>query len=90
MHKQNSTIHVLWMKLILPLHRGNLSDPVSLKVCVCFCQSTDVCDQILRVVARSSRLEELVLDNAALKRSEVTVAFCRVHKLIRVRDEAAR
>ncbi|TMS18600.1 F-actin-uncapping protein LRRC16A [Larimichthys crocea] len=29
--------------------------------------STDVCDQILRVVARSSRLEELVLDNAALK-----------------------
>lgn len=34
-------------------------------------QSTDVCDQILRVVARSSRLEELVLDNAGLKRSEV-------------------
>ncbi|XP_073727960.1 F-actin-uncapping protein LRRC16A isoform X3 [Misgurnus anguillicaudatus] len=29
--------------------------------------STDVCDQILRVVARSSRLEELVLDNAGLK-----------------------
>uniref|UniRef100_A0AAX7UZL5 CARMIL C-terminal domain-containing protein n=1 Tax=Astatotilapia calliptera TaxID=8154 RepID=A0AAX7UZL5_ASTCA len=28
---------------------------------------TDVCDQILRVVARSSRLEELVLDNAGLK-----------------------
>ncbi|XP_042291207.1 F-actin-uncapping protein LRRC16A isoform X1 [Thunnus maccoyii] len=28
---------------------------------------TDVCDQILRVVARSSRLEELVLDNTALK-----------------------
>ncbi|KAL7886766.1 hypothetical protein AOLI_G00044870 [Acnodon oligacanthus] len=27
----------------------------------------DVCDQILRVVARSSRLEELVLDNAGLK-----------------------
>lgn len=60
-----------------------ISDPVSLKVCVCFCQSTDVCDQILRVVARSSRLEELVLDNAALKRSEVTVVFCRVHKLAR-------
>lgn len=34
-------------------------------------QSTDVCDQILRVVARSSRLEELVLDNAGLRRSEV-------------------
>ncbi|GLD74012.1 F-actin-uncapping protein LRRC16A-like protein [Lates japonicus] len=30
--------------------------------------STDVCDQILRVLARSSRLEELVLDNAGLKR----------------------
>ncbi|KAL4630017.1 F-actin-uncapping protein LRRC16A-like [Arapaima gigas] len=29
--------------------------------------STDVCDQILRVVARSARLEELVLDNAGLK-----------------------
>uniref|UniRef100_A0A8C9T8U5 Capping protein regulator and myosin 1 linker 1 n=1 Tax=Scleropages formosus TaxID=113540 RepID=A0A8C9T8U5_SCLFO len=29
--------------------------------------SSDVCDQILRVVARSSRLEELVLDNAGLK-----------------------
>ncbi|XP_039977511.1 F-actin-uncapping protein LRRC16A isoform X2 [Xiphias gladius] len=29
--------------------------------------STDVCDQILRVVARSGRLEELVLDNAGLK-----------------------
>ncbi|XP_076826559.1 F-actin-uncapping protein LRRC16A-like [Brachyhypopomus gauderio] len=29
--------------------------------------SADVCDQILRVVARSSRLEELVLDNAGLK-----------------------
>ncbi|KAK6327171.1 hypothetical protein J4Q44_G00028160 [Coregonus suidteri] len=30
--------------------------------------SADVCDQILRVVARSSRLEELVLDNAGLTR----------------------
>ncbi|TWW65889.1 F-actin-uncapping protein LRRC16A [Takifugu flavidus] len=29
--------------------------------------STDVCEQILRVVARSSRLEELVLENAGLK-----------------------
>lgn len=29
--------------------------------------STDVCDQIFRVVARSCRLEELVLDNAGLK-----------------------
>ncbi|KAF7210742.1 F-actin-uncapping protein LRRC16A isoform X2 [Nothobranchius furzeri] len=29
--------------------------------------STDVCDQIFRVVARSSRLEELVLDNAGLR-----------------------
>lgn len=29
--------------------------------------SADVCDQILRVVARSSRLEELILDNAGLK-----------------------
>nr|XP_046273541.1 F-actin-uncapping protein LRRC16A isoform X2 [Scatophagus argus] len=29
--------------------------------------STDVCDQILRVVARSSRLEELLLDNAGLR-----------------------
>uniref|UniRef100_A0A4W3IF31 Capping protein regulator and myosin 1 linker 1 n=1 Tax=Callorhinchus milii TaxID=7868 RepID=A0A4W3IF31_CALMI len=29
--------------------------------------STDVCDQILRVVARSTRLEELVLENAGLK-----------------------
>uniref|UniRef100_A0A673CXI3 Capping protein regulator and myosin 1 linker 1 n=1 Tax=Sphaeramia orbicularis TaxID=375764 RepID=A0A673CXI3_9TELE len=29
--------------------------------------SADVCEQILRVVARSSRLEELVLDNAGLK-----------------------
>ncbi|XP_075305936.1 F-actin-uncapping protein LRRC16A isoform X2 [Odontesthes bonariensis] len=29
--------------------------------------STDVCDQILRVVSRSGRLEELVLDNAGLK-----------------------
>lgn len=33
-----------------------------------FCdQSADVCEQILRVVSRSSRLEELVLDNAGLK-----------------------
>ncbi|XP_037549192.1 F-actin-uncapping protein LRRC16A [Nematolebias whitei] len=32
-----------------------------------FRMSTDVCDQIFRVVARSSRLEELVLDNAGLK-----------------------
>lgn len=30
-------------------------------------QSADVCEQILRVVSRSSRLEELVLDNAGLK-----------------------
>uniref|UniRef100_A0A3P9M9Y0 CARMIL C-terminal domain-containing protein n=1 Tax=Oryzias latipes TaxID=8090 RepID=A0A3P9M9Y0_ORYLA len=29
--------------------------------------STDVCDQILRVVARSSRLEELMLDGAGLR-----------------------
>uniref|UniRef100_A0A3B3C3R9 Capping protein regulator and myosin 1 linker 1 n=1 Tax=Oryzias melastigma TaxID=30732 RepID=A0A3B3C3R9_ORYME len=29
--------------------------------------SADVCEQILRVVARSNRLEELVLDNAGLK-----------------------
>uniref|UniRef100_A0A8C2WPP7 CARMIL pleckstrin homology domain-containing protein n=1 Tax=Cyclopterus lumpus TaxID=8103 RepID=A0A8C2WPP7_CYCLU len=29
--------------------------------------STDICDQILRVVSRSSRLEELVLDNTGLK-----------------------
>uniref|UniRef100_A0A8D0CWF4 Capping protein regulator and myosin 1 linker 1 n=1 Tax=Sander lucioperca TaxID=283035 RepID=A0A8D0CWF4_SANLU len=29
--------------------------------------ATDVCDQILRVVARSSRLEELVLDNTGLR-----------------------
>ncbi|XP_077576762.1 F-actin-uncapping protein LRRC16A-like isoform X1 [Stigmatopora nigra] len=29
--------------------------------------STDVCEQILRVVSRSSRLEELVLDGAGLK-----------------------
>ncbi|KAM4706086.1 F-actin-uncapping protein LRRC16A isoform 2-T2 [Rhinophrynus dorsalis] len=29
--------------------------------------STDVCDQILRVVNRSSRLEELVLENAGLR-----------------------
>ncbi|KAL7381996.1 hypothetical protein ABVT39_014722 [Epinephelus coioides] len=29
--------------------------------------STDVCEQIFRVVARSSRLEELVLDNAGLR-----------------------
>ncbi|KAM6903853.1 F-actin-uncapping protein LRRC16A [Lycodopsis pacificus] len=29
--------------------------------------STDICDQILRVVARSGRLEELVLDNTGLK-----------------------
>nr|XP_057903375.1 F-actin-uncapping protein LRRC16A-like [Doryrhamphus excisus] len=29
--------------------------------------STDVCEQILRVVSRSGRLEELVLDNAGLK-----------------------
>ncbi|KAI7806324.1 putative leucine-rich repeat-containing protein 16A-like, partial [Triplophysa rosa] len=29
--------------------------------------SADVCEQILRVVARSSRLEELILDNAGLK-----------------------
>ncbi|XP_046890784.1 F-actin-uncapping protein LRRC16A-like isoform X1 [Hypomesus transpacificus] len=29
--------------------------------------SADVCDQILKVVARSSRLEDLVLDNAGLK-----------------------
>ncbi|XP_008286540.1 leucine-rich repeat-containing protein 16A-like [Stegastes partitus] len=33
--------------------------------------STDVCDQIFKVVARSNRLEELVLDNAGLRRSEV-------------------
>lgn len=35
-------------------------------VCVCP-QSADVCEQILRVVSRSGRLEELVLDNAGLK-----------------------
>uniref|UniRef100_A0A8C7RTE7 CARMIL C-terminal domain-containing protein n=1 Tax=Oncorhynchus mykiss TaxID=8022 RepID=A0A8C7RTE7_ONCMY len=29
--------------------------------------STDVCEQILRVVARSSRLEEMVLENAGLR-----------------------
>ncbi|XP_029976683.1 F-actin-uncapping protein LRRC16A isoform X2 [Salarias fasciatus] len=29
--------------------------------------STDVCDQILRVVSRSSRLEEILLDNGGLK-----------------------
>ncbi|KAL6100246.1 carmil1 [Pungitius sinensis] len=29
--------------------------------------STDICEQILRVVARSGRLEELVLDNTGLK-----------------------
>ncbi|XP_017733999.1 PREDICTED: F-actin-uncapping protein LRRC16A isoform X11 [Rhinopithecus bieti] len=29
--------------------------------------STDVCEQILRVVSRSNRLEELVLENAALR-----------------------
>ncbi|XP_055732333.1 F-actin-uncapping protein LRRC16A isoform X1 [Salvelinus fontinalis] len=29
--------------------------------------STDVCEQILRVVARSSRLEEMVLENASLR-----------------------
>ncbi|KAM9807205.1 F-actin-uncapping protein LRRC16A-like isoform 1-T1 [Syngnathus typhle] len=29
--------------------------------------STDVCEQILKVVSRSTRLEELVLDNAGLK-----------------------
>ncbi|XP_043923009.1 F-actin-uncapping protein LRRC16A isoform X2 [Protopterus annectens] len=29
--------------------------------------SSDVCDQILKVVSRSSRLEELVLDNAGLR-----------------------
>ncbi|KAM4630614.1 F-actin-uncapping protein LRRC16A [Polymixia lowei] len=29
--------------------------------------STDVCEQVLRVVARSSRLEELLLDNTGLK-----------------------
>ncbi|KAK5910755.1 hypothetical protein CgunFtcFv8_004991 [Champsocephalus gunnari] len=29
--------------------------------------STDICEQILRVVARSSRLEELVLDNTGLR-----------------------
>lgn len=31
-------------------------------------QSTDVWEQILRVVARSSRLEELVLESAGLRR----------------------
>lgn len=31
-------------------------------------QSTDVWEQILRVVAQSSRLEELVLENAGLRR----------------------
>ena len=36
------------------------------RVCVCV-QSADVCEQILRVVSRSARLEELVLDNAGLK-----------------------
>lgn len=30
-------------------------------------QSADVCEQILRVVSRSGRLEELVLDSAGLK-----------------------
>lgn len=30
-------------------------------------QSSDVCEQILRVVSRSSRLEELVLENAGLR-----------------------
>ncbi|KAM7322734.1 hypothetical protein ACRRTK_018239 [Alexandromys fortis] len=30
-------------------------------------QSTDVCEQILRVVSRSNRLEELVLENAGLR-----------------------
>lgn len=47
-------------------------------------QSTDVCEQILRVVARSRRLEELVLDNAGLRRWEVLLlaggsAFCLSH-----------
>ena len=37
---------------------------VCVRVCV---QSADVCEQILRVVSRSARLEELVLDNAGLK-----------------------
>uniref|UniRef100_A0AAV2K208 CARMIL C-terminal domain-containing protein n=1 Tax=Knipowitschia caucasica TaxID=637954 RepID=A0AAV2K208_KNICA len=35
---------------------------------------SDVCDQILRVVSRSSRLEELLLDNTAL-RSDFAVKF---------------
>jgi len=30
-------------------------------------QSADVCEQILRVVSRSNRLEELVLENAGLR-----------------------
>ncbi|TNM93154.1 hypothetical protein fugu_018556, partial [Takifugu bimaculatus] len=36
--------------------------------------STDVCEQILRVVARSSRLEELVLENAGLKRCKPSLS----------------
>lgn len=35
-------------------------------MCLCV-QSADVCEQILRVVSRSGRLEELVLDSAGLK-----------------------
>ena len=42
-------------------------------VCVCVCvQPSDVWEQVLRVVSRSGVLEELLLDNAGLKRSEVT------------------
>ncbi|MED6294510.1 F-actin-uncapping protein LRRC16A [Characodon lateralis] len=40
----------------------HLKDKIPLRI-----HSADVCEQILRVVSRSSRLEELVLDNAGLK-----------------------
>lgn len=52
------------MDLFLPCLNDVFFNSVS---CVFCDQSADVCEQILRVVSRSSRLEELVLDNAGLK-----------------------
>ncbi|GAB1298011.1 F-actin-uncapping protein LRRC16A [Apodemus speciosus] len=46
--------------------------------------STDVCEQILRVVSRSNRLEELVLENAGLRTdrgvSSLSIQFAKLPK----------
>lgn len=66
----------LWARLISSIstlmspvtsHSWRLSFPTNVSAVTVCPQSADVCEQILRVVSRSGRLEELVLDNAGLK-----------------------